>query len=133
MPRKRASVNGTPTAPKAPGPITKAEAVRRALAEGIDNPTEGVALIKDRFGLDMDPNTFSSYKSQERTRRAKKGRRKRKSGKKPKQVAPPAAEQPRQTSSRSKPENIIEAVATVKQLVRRYGASTVRAMVDLFE
>ena len=44
-------------------PIKKTDAVRQALAEGVDNPTEAVAHIKKKFGLDITTQQFSTYKS----------------------------------------------------------------------
>src|SRR4051794_355865 len=45
------------------GKISKSEAVRRALADGADQPIAGVAYIKSHFGLDMKPQHFSAVKS----------------------------------------------------------------------
>jgi hypothetical protein len=45
------------------GRITKSEAVRRALADGVDQPADGVAYIRDNFGLEMGPQHFSAVKS----------------------------------------------------------------------
>src|SRR4051812_49140288 len=56
--------------------VSKADAVRAALAAGMDKPQEGVAYIKGQFGLDLSTQMFSSYKSQE-AKRAGKGRRRR--------------------------------------------------------
>jgi hypothetical protein len=42
--------------------LTKSEAVRRALAAGKVKPLEGSSFIKQMFGLDVSPQTFSSYK-----------------------------------------------------------------------
>ena len=54
--------------------ITKAEAVRRALAEGIESPKAGVVFIKDRFGIEIAPMHFGAQKSQIRQKeRATKG------------------------------------------------------------
>src|SRR3954452_22629614 len=44
--------------------ITKAEAVRRALAAGKESPEEGVDYIKRQFGIDMAKQHFSASKSQ---------------------------------------------------------------------
>src|SRR6478736_6193671 len=46
--------------------FNKSEAMRRALAEGVDQPTNGVAFIKSRFGLDISPTYFIAIKSTER-------------------------------------------------------------------
>lgn len=42
----------------------KSEAIRRALAAGIDKPLDGVVWIKEKFGLDVNAQTFSAIKGQ---------------------------------------------------------------------
>jgi len=46
--------------------LTKTEAVRRALEEGVEKPQDGVDWIVSHFGEEyrMPPGQFSSYKSQ---------------------------------------------------------------------
>ena len=51
--------------------ITKSEAVRRAVAEGVDKPQEGSAFIKEKFGLQVTPQHFSTYKSQQKAKEGK--------------------------------------------------------------
>jgi hypothetical protein len=46
-----------------PGAISKSEAVRRALADGVDQPADGVAYILSKFGIEMGPQHFSAVKS----------------------------------------------------------------------
>lgn len=41
--------------------IKKADMVRAAIAEGITTPTEGVAFIKAKFGIDLPKPMWSSY------------------------------------------------------------------------
>lgn len=43
--------------------VSGMEAVRQALAAGVDKPKEAVEYIKAKYGLDMKPQMFSSYKS----------------------------------------------------------------------
>lgn len=50
--------------PAAAEKISKADAVRRSLAEGIEKPQEAVDYIKKQFGIEMSTGMFSSYKSQ---------------------------------------------------------------------
>src|SRR5262245_35467589 len=57
----RAAVEATESAN---GSISKAEAVRKAIAAGHDQPEQGVDYIKREFGLDMGRQHFSSTKSQ---------------------------------------------------------------------
>jgi hypothetical protein len=48
------------------------EAICRALAEGVDSPTEGVAFVKARFGLEVATAMFPAYKSQLKAKGGKK-------------------------------------------------------------
>jgi hypothetical protein len=43
--------------------LTKAEAVRLTLRDGIDTPAQGIPHIKQRYGLDITAQMFSAYKS----------------------------------------------------------------------
>lgn len=43
------------------------------MKEGIDTPDEGIAYILKKFGIEMGKPMWSSYRSQEKTRQAKKG------------------------------------------------------------
>lgn len=43
--------------------VTKGEMVRQAIEGGASMPTEGVAWIKEKFGVAMKPNNFSNFKS----------------------------------------------------------------------
>jgi hypothetical protein len=43
--------------------ITKTEAVRKAIAAGVDKPTDGVIYVKEKFGVEVTPSQFSTYKS----------------------------------------------------------------------
>jgi hypothetical protein len=51
----------------ASGTITKAEAIRKTLAEGITKSEDGVAHIKKRYGLDVTKGHFAASKSKEKT------------------------------------------------------------------
>lgn len=48
--------------------ISKAEAIRRALAEGLDMPEEGTEFIRKTFGLEVSKPHFSATKSQLKSR-----------------------------------------------------------------
>jgi hypothetical protein len=45
--------------------MSKSEAARTALAEGIDSPDHAVEFIKKKLGIDMTKAQFSAVKSQE--------------------------------------------------------------------
>jgi len=67
--------------------MSKMEAVKRALADGKDSRAEGIAYVKETFGIELSPNHFSNYKSKILAG-GKKKRRGRPPGKK--RVAPEA-------------------------------------------
>src|SRR5947209_18599369 len=67
------------------GKVTKSEAVRRALADGVDQPADGVAYVRDNFGLEIGPQHFSAVKSAHLKKQA--GEPKGKPGRKPKAAA----------------------------------------------
>src|SRR5436305_7860135 len=60
---KKATETKAETAKTATQTINKSEAVRRAIAAGKTMPGDGVAYIKEAFGIDIAPNHFSSIKS----------------------------------------------------------------------
>ena len=106
------------------GAVTKSEAARVAIREGYDTPKKAVAFIKNRFGLDMNPQHFSAVKSIE----AKKSGLTRKRGRKP------AGDSPSWSSPAIPPNgsaDLLEAIQTVKTLVASLGADKVKRIVDL--
>src|SRR5690348_16969767 len=66
--------------------ISKAEAIRRVIADCIDNPSLGSQEIKKRFGIDVTPQHFSAARSQMKSREASK-QPKGKPGRKPREAA----------------------------------------------
>jgi hypothetical protein len=118
--------------------ITKAEAVRQALAAGNELPEDGVGYIKRIHGIDMPRQIFSSYKTQEKARQAKQGTQavapKDKPGRNPKEgqgqaiegyLAPPA--KPPATGET----DLLVAMEAMKPLVASLGADKVKRIVDL--
>ena len=104
--------------------ISKSEAVRRALAAGIDKPAEGVAFIKKEFGLELTSGQFSTVKFQEGK---KKGRTPGKRGRKPAATSAPGLV----VNGRSAG-NPAELARAVKALVMAHGPEAVKGMVDVF-
>jgi hypothetical protein len=98
--------------------ITKAEAVRRALADGKESPPVGVAYIKEQFGIDIAPQHFSTQKSQLKNRAGVKVKGKR--GPKPAVAGGPEGEA-----------GLLEALEAIKPLVAAMGAEKVKRLVDL--
>src|SRR4051794_11734926 len=111
--------------------ITKSEAVRRALADGVDQPADGVAYIKDNFGLEIGPQHFSAVKATEK----KKGEAvpKGKPGRKPKAAPSQAVEgylAPPQPAPSGNSE-LLAAMEAMKPLVASLGKEQVKRIVDL--
>ena len=71
-----------------PQPVSRPEAVRLALAAGIEDPREGTAYILKQYGLEVSLSYFSAVAATER----KKGwTKKGKPGRKPKASKEPAS------------------------------------------
>lgn len=128
MARKKADKEGAgqeaPPAPAAPA-VTKADAVRAAVAHGADVPAEGVAYIKAQFGIDITPQHFSSIKSQHKAKAGKPaGRRGRKPG------TPATAAAP--TRAAIGIPNVAGPLTTIKHLVETLGVDQVKEIAEIF-
>lgn len=110
--------------------MSKAEAIRTMMAEGIDNPSAASAEIKKRFGLDVTPQHFSAARSQ---MKSKAGTKKGKPGRKPRQAAEAAESRPAAPQASPAGGDMIDDLAAVKHLVQKLGADQVRKIVGLFE
>ena len=114
--------------------ISKAEAIRRVMADGIDNPSLGSQEIEKRFGIEVTPQHFSATKAQMKSRDASK---KSKPARQAKQVAESgqAVEgylaPPPKPSAPDDPTDLLAALEAMKPLVARLGADKVKRMVDL--
>jgi len=107
---------------KADGKMTKADAVRASIADGKDMPADGAAYIKEKFGLDVTPQQFSTYKSIANKKAGKApGRRGRKPGA---AVAAPA--------NGRRGSNPADLARQVKSLIGQFGAVAVSDMVAVF-
>lgn len=98
--------------------VSKADAVRAALADGIESPEDGVAFLKAQYGIEMSKQMWSTYKAQ------LKARAKKQSG------AQPAKRGPKPASPAG---DIIDDISAVKGLVAKLGGAQVKKLVDLFE
>jgi hypothetical protein len=109
------------------GKITKSEAVRRALADGVDQPADGVAYIKDNFGLEIGPGHFSAVKAGEK----KKGEKpKGKPGRKSKAAVEGYLAPPPKPAAKGETD-LLAAMEAMKPLVASLGADKVKRIVDL--
>ena len=106
-PNETASNGSTSTSQ--PEKVTKADAVRAALKLGIEKPQEGATFIKNKFGVDITPQVFSSYKSTLSRKEPKPG-----SGSKP-----------------ASDSIDMGSLATVKELMDKVGGDTLKRLVDV--
>src|SRR3954451_15563595 len=87
--KKKTTEDGAQEQVEAQG-ISKTEAARQVIADGVDQPQAAVAEIKDRFGIDLKPQHFSNIKTQLKKRQAApKGKRGRKAA--PTELSAPVA------------------------------------------
>jgi hypothetical protein len=103
--------------------INKSEAVRRALADGVVQPIEGVTYIKSHFGIEIGPQHFSAVKS---TYMKKLGTPTVNT-----RFQPTSAKTATRTTTAIGEANLIESLETLKPLVAQFGVDKVRRLVDL--
>jgi hypothetical protein len=99
------------------GSMTKTDAVRAAMAEGVEKPQGACEWIKTKFDIDITPAHFSSYKS---------GFKKKNGEAAPRTRA--AAAGPRVGNG-----SPVELARQVKKLVDTYGVAAVEEMATVFE
>ena len=108
--------NGTLPEPTGNGTMTKADAVRACMAEAPEiPPADAVVWIKERFGVEMGPTVFSSYRSQ--IRRNEGGRN--------------GSPRTRKASRGEAMLELLAAVRCVKEVVDPHGVSAVREVLAL--
>lgn len=105
--------------------ITKSEAVRRALADGVVLPADGVAYIESHFGLKMGPTHFSAVKSNHPKKqgatkvRAKGGPKRADAGPRPTPAIPANGEA-----------DLLQALEAIKPLVASLGVDKVKRLAE---
>ncbi|WP_422929655.1 hypothetical protein [Singulisphaera sp. PoT] len=126
-PPEQVAIEATTTEKTFP-PVSKAEAVRRAVAAGNERPAEGVDYVLDEFGIEMDNKTFSLNKAQQKSRDARKAESApRVEGGRPIDgiLAPPPRKAP------SGGGDLIDVMERMKPLVAQHGAEQVKRLADL--
>jgi hypothetical protein len=113
-------------------PVKKVDAAKAALNEGIESPQLAVAYIAKRFGIELDPQHFSSIKSQLKKKQglaepaAKRGPKPKDAAAVEGYPAPPPKPQP----ATGEPD-LLAAMETMKPLIAALGAEKVKRIVDL--
>jgi hypothetical protein len=116
--------------------ISKAAAVRDALAKGIDSPEAGIGYLNSVYGIVMTRQTFSSYKAQQKARDAKKQAaapakvQPAKRGPKPREALAAPAQSPVVQKANGQAD-LLDALTAMKPLIAQYGAAKIKQMVDL--
>jgi hypothetical protein len=113
--------------------MNKSQAARSAIDAGYEKPVEAVAYIKRQFGIDLNPQHFSSIKSNYRKAQGEaKPSRKRSVPAPSSKVANPAIE-----GFVAPPPNppgggdLLDTLETLKPLIAQHGADKLKRMVDL--
>jgi hypothetical protein len=113
--------------------MSKAEAIRRALAAGFEGPQEGTSYIRKEFGIEVAPQHFTATKSQIKSReggKMPKGR----PGRKPKGVPSQAVEgylAPPPKPAPTGGSELLDAMEAMKPMVASLGKEQVKRIVDL--
>jgi hypothetical protein len=118
-------------APGSSRKMSKTDAIRAAMAQGIESPGDGVDFIRRRFGLEMSKQHFSATKSKLKSAEDMK--------ESAPQAAPKAATKPQPVGNYQTPPeqpagrdaNLLDALDQMKPLIAQYGPDHVKRMVDL--
>jgi hypothetical protein len=117
------------------GVVSKADAIRRMLTEGIENPSVASAEIKKRFGLEVTPQHFSASRAQMKSREGAKQGRPAKRGRKPKEAPSQAVEgylaPPPKNDAVDGRRELLAAMEAMKPLIASLGKEEAHRIVDL--
>lgn len=107
--------------------MSKTDAVRTSIRDGVEAPLAAVAYIKKSFGIDITPQHFSAVKSMLRKKARESG--KAKGGKSKSSIegffAPPS------NKSGKHGGDILQAMEAMKPLVATYGVEKVKRLAEL--
>lgn len=112
--------------------VTKSDAVRAALKEGVDKPQDAVEWIKTKYGIEITPQHFSSYKSQIKKQEGTGGGVGGGNGQRRGHRSNAEATATITGGAGVNNGSPAELARAVKSLVERHGAGAVKEMVDVF-
>jgi hypothetical protein len=129
MPRVRTAKPSAPETPTMPSEktISKSDAARAAIDQGIENPTKASEFVLKRYGIEMTPQHFSTVKSQYKKATENGPAPKGKPGRKPKAAGMVT------NAIANGGGDMLDDLTAVKHLVKRLGVEQVRKIVGLFE
>jgi len=113
-------------------PISKSEAVRQALANGHEQPADGVKFILEQFGLEIGPQHFSAVKATEKKKQANSERKtsggwfRSEPSKETRGYLAPPVQKPL-----GEDDELLAALEAIKPLVDSLGADKVKRIADL--
>lgn len=105
----------------------KAQAVREALAKGIEAPGDIADFALSTYGLDIPKQQIGSYKSQAKSKGAVTGAKR---GRKPKAAAVEGYLAPPKIEAKGDGD-LLDALEALKPLIASLGADKVRRLVDV--
>ena len=105
--------------------MTKVDAIKQALAAGVDKPIDGVNYIGERFAISVTPGMFSTTKSQLK-RKGGGGNGRRKGGRRKAEAQPETAPAAAGVSLA----DAARAVTAVQGLVQQFGKTAIKNLVD---
>jgi hypothetical protein len=108
----------------AEGSISKAAAVRQALAEGFESLDDIAAFIRTKHGIEIPRPQLSAYKAQARAREQMTH-----TGPKPSKAPTPTAKAAKHSGGAKT--DLIEAMETLKPYVNEHGAERLKRIIDL--
>jgi hypothetical protein len=116
--------------------MSKTDAIRAAMAEGIESPGDGVDFIRKRFGLEMSKGHFSATKSKLKSSEGQGGKKAAPAKAAPKAAAKSrpehVAERQRATARPASGEgNLLDLMEQMKPMVDEHGVDTLKRIVDL--
>jgi hypothetical protein len=131
MPEDDDAPENRPSAPKATPKaaakaetISKAEGVRRAMAEGLDDLDDIENFLKTQYGIEMPRPQISAYKAQQKARMAKQSAGETAPRRRATAPAAPTKAPAQQATG------LIGDIQTVRQLIAKHGAEGLKALVD---
>ena len=120
-------------APGSSRKMSKTDAIRAAVAEGIESPGDGVDFIRRRFGLEMSKQHFSATKSKLKSMEGAKTSAPKAAPKSAAKRKPHPVEDSQTPPERSagRDGGLLDALEQMKPLIAQYGPDHVKRMVDL--
>lgn len=115
------------TEPEAAAPtISKSDAIRAAVKAGKNSPSEGVAWIKETYGLDVTTGTFSTTKTQDKKKAGES------TAVKTLNASGAVKTAGNVTGNGKASGDAVHLAQSVKSLVDQYGAEAVKGMASVF-